>query len=75
MLVVSVSYVATLALEEDKLVDVDFYLFDKSYFDCRKYKRDVHILRDQIEHKSLFLRCYALNLVSFIFASLAGLFI
>lgn len=58
-----VSYVVTPVMEEDALVDTDFYLLAKSYFDCREYKRAAHVLRDQIGRKSLFLRCYALYLV------------
>ncbi|CAK8565967.1 unnamed protein product [Lathyrus sativus] len=57
-----VSYVVTPVMEEDALVDTDFYLLAKSYFDCREYKRAAHVLRDQIGRKSLFLRCYALYL-------------
>jgi hypothetical protein len=52
-------------MEEDELVDGDFYLLARSYFDCREYKRAAHVLRDQIGRKSLFLRFYALYLVSF----------
>jgi len=62
--VVGVSYDATPVLEEDELVDGDFYLLAKSYFDCREYKRAAHVLRDQMGRKSVFLRCYALYLVS-----------
>ncbi|KAL5129691.1 Anaphase-promoting complex subunit 8 [Glycine soja] len=60
--VVGVSYDATPVLEEDELVDGDFYLLAKSYFDCREYKRAAHVLRDQMGRKSVFLRCYALYL-------------
>lgn len=62
-----VSYVATPVMEEDELVDGDFYLLAKSYFDCREYKRAARVLRDQNGRKSVFLRCYALYLVSFVF--------
>ncbi|XP_065876554.1 anaphase-promoting complex subunit 8 isoform X1 [Euphorbia lathyris] len=55
-----VSYVSTPAMEEDEVVDGDFYLLAKSYFDCREYKRAAHVLRDQAGKKSVFLRCYAL---------------
>lgn len=61
-----VSYVSTPVMEEDELVDGDFYLLAKSYFDCREYKRAAHVLRDQTGKKSVFLRCYALYLVSYI---------
>ncbi|WCJ36020.1 anaphase-promoting complex subunit 8 [Euphorbia peplus] len=57
-----VSYVSTPTLEEDDLVDADFYLLAKSYFNCREYKRAAHVLRDQAGKKSVFLRCYALYL-------------
>ncbi|KAG4403904.1 hypothetical protein GLYMA_01G216550v4 [Glycine max] len=57
-----VSYVATPVMEEDELVDGDFYLLAKSYFDCREYKRAARVLRDQNGRKSVFLRCYALYL-------------
>ncbi|KAI9071483.1 hypothetical protein K1719_046552 [Acacia pycnantha] len=57
-----VSYVTTPVMVEDDLVDGDFYLLAKSYFDCREYKRAAHVLRDQTGRKSLFLRCYALYL-------------
>lgn len=59
-----VSYVSTPVMEEDEIVDCDFYLLAKSYFDCREYRRAAHVLRDQMGKKSLFLRCYALYLVS-----------
>ncbi|XP_072055401.1 anaphase-promoting complex subunit 8 isoform X2 [Arachis hypogaea] len=61
--IAGVSYVATPVMEEDELVDGDFYLLAKSYFDCREYKRAAHVLRDQTGRKSVFLRCYALYLV------------
>lgn len=61
-----VSYVATPVMEEDELVDGDFYLMAKAYFDCREYKRAAHVLRDQNGRKSVFLRCYALYMVSFV---------
>ncbi|KAK7317459.1 hypothetical protein RJT34_01716 [Clitoria ternatea] len=60
--IAGVSYIATPVMEEDELVDGDFYLLAKSYFDCREYKRAAHILRDQNGRKSVFLRCYALYL-------------
>ncbi|KAL5168098.1 Anaphase-promoting complex subunit 8 [Glycine soja] len=60
--IAGVSYVATPAMEEDELVDGDFYLLAKSYFDCREYKRAAHVLRDQNGRKSVFLRCHALYL-------------
>ncbi|KAJ7956292.1 anaphase-promoting complex subunit 8 [Quillaja saponaria] len=60
--IAGISYVSTPAMEEDELVDGDFYLLAKSYFDCREYKRAAHVLRDQTGNKSLFLRCYALYL-------------
>ncbi|MED6168614.1 anaphase-promoting complex component apc8 [Stylosanthes scabra] len=60
--IAGVSYVATPVMEEDELVDGDFYLLAKSYFDCREYKRAAHVLRDQTGRKSVFLRCYALYL-------------
>lgn len=59
-----VSYVSTPVMEEDEVVDGDFYLLAKSYFDCREYRRAAHVLRDQTGKKSVFLRCYALYLVS-----------
>ncbi|KEH43881.1 putative acetyltransferase A, auxiliary subunit [Medicago truncatula] len=60
--ITGVSYIATPVMEEDEVVDGDFYLLAKSYFDCREYKRAAHVLRDQIGRKSLFLRSYALYL-------------
>jgi len=65
--IAGVSYVATPVMEEDEFVDADFYLLAKSYFDCREYRRAAHVLRDQIGRKSVFLRSYALYLVSFSF--------
>ena len=64
--IAGVSYAATPVMEEDEVVDGDFYLLAKSYFDCREYKRAAHVLRDQIGRKSLFLRSYALYLVSLV---------
>jgi len=61
--VTGMSYVSTPVLEEDEVIDGDFYLLAKSYFDCREYKRAAHVLRDQNAKKSVFLRCYALYLV------------
>ncbi|XP_020537476.1 anaphase-promoting complex subunit 8 isoform X2 [Jatropha curcas] len=49
-------------MEEDEVVDGDFYLLAKSYFDCREYRRAANLLRDQTGKKSVFLRCYALYL-------------
>ncbi|KAG6753050.1 hypothetical protein POTOM_043094 [Populus tomentosa] len=60
--VTGMSYVSTPVLEEDEVIDGDFYLLAKSYFDCREYKRAAHVLRDQNAKKSVFLRCYALYL-------------
>ncbi|KAE9617106.1 putative acetyltransferase A, auxiliary subunit [Lupinus albus] len=60
--IAGVSYVATPVMEEDEVVDGDFYLLAKSYFDCREYKRAAHVLRSQTGRKSVFLRCYALYL-------------
>ncbi|KAM2978375.1 hypothetical protein FF2_015196 [Malus domestica] len=57
-----VSYVSTPVMEEDDIVDGDFYLLAKSYFDCREYRRAAHVLRDQNGKKSVFLRSYALYL-------------
>ncbi|KAH7541915.1 anaphase-promoting complex subunit 8 [Ziziphus jujuba] len=57
-----VLYVSTPVMEEDEVVDGDFYLLAKTYFDCREYRRAAHVLRDQIGKKSVFLRCYALYL-------------
>ncbi|KAL6583875.1 anaphase-promoting complex component apc8 [Orobanche minor] len=62
-----VSYVTTPTLiraeEYDyDMMDNDFYLLAKSYFDCREYRRSAHVLRDQSSKKSVFLRCYALYL-------------
>ncbi|OAY30947.1 anaphase-promoting complex subunit 8 isoform X1 [Manihot esculenta] len=57
-----VSYVSTPVMEEDEVVDNDFYLLAKSYFDCREYRRAAHVLRDQTGKKATFLRCYALYL-------------
>lgn len=61
--VAGVSYVSTPVMEEDELVDGDFYLLAKSYFDCREYRRASHVLRDQTGKKSVFMRCHALFLV------------
>lgn len=61
------SYVSTPVMEEDEVVDGDFYLLAKSYFDCREYRRAAHVLHDQNGKKSMFLRCYALYLVCNIF--------
>ncbi|KAL6183203.1 hypothetical protein ACLB2K_044614 [Fragaria x ananassa] len=60
--IAGVSYVSTPIMEEDEIVDGDFYLLAKSYFDCREYRRAAHALRDQGGKKSVFLRCYALYL-------------
>ncbi|XP_047955327.1 anaphase-promoting complex subunit 8 isoform X1 [Salvia hispanica] len=62
-----VSYVMTpslVAAEEYDydLMDSDFYLLAKSYFDCREYRRAAHVLRDQTAKKAIFLRFYALYL-------------
>ncbi|KAK6163820.1 hypothetical protein DH2020_000684 [Rehmannia glutinosa] len=62
-----VSYVTTPSLmgaeEYDyDMMDSDFYLLAKSYFDCREYRRAAHVLRDQTSKKAVFLRCYALYL-------------
>ncbi|KAM7475569.1 hypothetical protein LguiB_022812 [Lonicera macranthoides] len=59
-----VSYVITPAPDDDNddVVDSDFYLLAKSYFDCREFKRAAHVLRDQTGKKAVFLRCYALYL-------------
>lgn len=61
----SVSYLSTPVVfeEENDLVEGDFYLLAKSYFDCREYRRAAHVLRDQTGKKAVFLRCYALYLV------------
>lgn len=67
--IAGVSYISTPVLEEDDMVDSDFYLLAKSYFDCREYRRAAHVLRGQTGKKSVFLRCYALYLVSFILQS------
>ncbi|KAL6181522.1 hypothetical protein ACLB2K_048177 [Fragaria x ananassa] len=60
--IAGVSYVSAPVMEEDEIVDGDFYLLAKSYFDCREYRRAAHALRDQGGKKSVFLRCYALYL-------------
>ncbi|XP_039161893.1 anaphase-promoting complex subunit 8-like isoform X2 [Eucalyptus grandis] len=60
--IAGVSYVSTPVMEEDDIVDGDFYLLAKSYFDCREYRRAAHVLRDQYGKKAVFLRCYALYL-------------
>nr|KYP68140.1 Cell division cycle protein 23 isogeny [Cajanus cajan] len=60
--IAGVSYVATPVMEEDEIIDGDFYLLAKSYFDCREYRRAAHVLRDQKGSRSVFLRCYALYL-------------
>ncbi|GFP98469.1 anaphase-promoting complex subunit 8 [Phtheirospermum japonicum] len=62
-----VSYINTPSLmgveEYDyDLMDSDFYLLAKSYFDCKEYRRAAHVLRDQTSKKAVFLRCYALYL-------------
>ena len=62
--IAGISYVSTPVMEEDEVVDGDFYLLAKSYFDCREYKRAAHVLREQNGKKSVFLRQYALYLVS-----------
>lgn len=61
----SVSYLSTpiISEEENDLVEGDFYLLAKSYFDCREYRRAAHVLRDQTGKKAIFMRCYALYLV------------
>ena len=61
-----VSYVSTPAPDDDNndVVDSDFYLLTKSYFDCREFKRAAHVLRDQTGKKAIFVRCYAFYLVS-----------
>ncbi|KAL3748251.1 hypothetical protein ACJRO7_009483 [Eucalyptus globulus] len=60
--IAGVSYVSTPVMEEDDIVDGDFYLLAKSYFDCREYRRAAHVLRDQSGKKAVFLQCYALYL-------------
>ncbi|KAI4336082.1 hypothetical protein L6164_014656 [Bauhinia variegata] len=60
--IAGVSYVTTPVMEEDELVDGDFYLLAKSYFQCREYRRAAHVLSGQTGRKSVFLRCYALYL-------------
>ncbi|XP_022924091.1 anaphase-promoting complex subunit 8 [Cucurbita moschata] len=60
--IAGISYVSTPVMEEDEVVDGDFYLLAKSYFDCREYKRAAHVLREQNGKKSVFLRQYALYL-------------
>lgn len=66
-----VSYASTPPVPEEEgdhdgaAVDSDFYLMAKAYFDCREYRRAAHVLRDQTGKKAVFLRCYALYLVSF----------
>ncbi|CAA0826765.1 Anaphase-promoting complex subunit 8 [Striga hermonthica] len=62
-----VSYVTTptMSVPEEydyDMMDGDFYLLAKSYFDCREYRRAAHVLRDQTGKKAVFLRCYALYL-------------
>jgi anaphase-promoting complex subunit 8 len=59
---------------EDELADSAVYRFAKSFFHCRHYRRAAHVLRDQIDMKSLFLRFYALYLVSFPFAPSSSAF-
>ncbi|CAO2818278.1 unnamed protein product [Amaranthus hypochondriacus] len=55
-----VSYASTpVPDDDDDVVDSDFYLLAKSYFDCKEYKRAAHVLRDQSGRKAVFLRCYA----------------
>lgn len=61
--IAGLSYVSTPVMVEDEIVDGDFYLLAKSYFDCREYKRAAHVLREQSGKKSVFLRLYALYLV------------
>lgn len=62
----SVSFASTpMPEEDDDIVDSDFYLLAKSYFDCKEYRRAAHVLRDQAGRKSVFLRCYSLYLVCF----------
>ena len=62
----SVSFVSTpMPEEDDDVVDSDFYLLAKSYFDCKEFRRAAHVLRDQVGRKAVFLRCYALYLVCF----------
>ncbi|XP_021733705.1 anaphase-promoting complex subunit 8-like [Chenopodium quinoa] len=59
----SVSFVSTpMPEEDDDVVDSDFYLLAKSYFDCKEFRRAAHVLRDQAGRKAVFLRCYALYL-------------
>ena len=60
-LIAGVSYVAMPVMEDDELVDSDFHLLAKSYFDYREYKRVVHVLCDQTERRSMFLHCYTLS--------------
>ncbi|KAI4371024.1 hypothetical protein MLD38_019302 [Melastoma candidum] len=57
-----VSYASTPVMEEDELVNGDFYVLAKLYFDRREYRRAAHVLRDQMGKKSIFLRCYSLFL-------------
>lgn len=59
-----VSYASTpVPDDDDDVVDSDFYLLAKSYFDCKEYKRAAHVLRDQSGRKAVFLRCYASYMV------------
>lgn len=66
-----VSYITTPGrlddFDYDSAESSDFYLLAKSYFDCKEYRRAAHVLRDQTGKKAVFLRCYALYLVSFSF--------
>ena len=68
-----VSYVGTPSpKEEDTDDDADYYLLAKSYFDCKEYRRAAHVLRSQTSKKSVYLRCYALYLVTFWLVILLG---
>ena len=53
-------------MEDDELAESGVYRFAKSLFHLRRYRRAAYFLRDQIDRKSLFLRSYALYLVSFL---------
>lgn len=49
------------------LMDNDFYLLAKTYFDCKEYRRAAHVLRDQTSKIPMFLRFYSLYLVGFFY--------
>lgn len=63
--VAGVSYVTTPVPHDDELDGAgDRYLLAKSFLDCKEFRRAAHALKGQTAKKAIFLRSYALYLVS-----------